>query len=88
LETGEGAGNLHLPAELLEGYAALASQALQQARIGTVGAVQHQNSFPLKQQARQEIVAEPRRVLIAMEDRQTLRRQRPQPTGWRFRLAM
>jgi hypothetical protein len=79
LETGEGAGDLDLSVELLEGHAALASQALEQARISTVGAVQHQNSLPLEQQARQKVVAEPRRVLITMEERQTLRWQCPRP---------
>jgi len=77
LETGEGASNLDLPAELLEGHATLASQAFQEARISTVGAVQHQDSLPLEQQARKEIVAEPRRVVIAVEECQAARRKSP-----------
>src|SRR5579862_5115115 len=77
LKTGEGAGDLNLPAELLKGDAALAGQAGQQPRVSRVRSVEIENAFALQQQARQEIVTEPRRLSAAVKNRQAARRDGP-----------
>jgi hypothetical protein len=77
LEAGEGTSNLDAAIELGEGHVALAREALEQARIGGVRAVEEEHTLAFREQARQEVVAEPRHVARAMKDRQAALRQRP-----------
>src|SRR5579859_1615805 len=85
LKTGEGAGDLNLPAELPKRDAALAGQASHQPRVSRVGPVENENAFALQQQARQEVVTEPRRLSAAMENRQAARRDGPRFGRWQQR---
>ena len=91
LEAGEGAGNADAPAKLAELNAALAlmpsgraGQALEEARVKGVRAVEDQNVFVRLDQPRQKIMAQPRRFPQAVIERQAALRQPPglrQPAG-------
>ena len=77
LEAGEGAGDAHVPREFAELDAALAGQTLEQARVGRVRPVEHQDVFPRPEQPRQKIVAQPRCLPRTVIERQAPFRQPP-----------